>query len=389
MRFFRLQNEVQHYDWGTTDIIPNLLGISNHKEIPYAELWMGTHASAPSYIITDAGKIPLADQLQEDMATDLPFLFKLLSSRLPLSIQLHPDKKQAEAGYAREEISEHRPRLYRDRNHKPEMLAALNRVYALCSFRNTNDIVADLAAIPIFREKVLEAGRENQIADVFRRVLSLEEPQQCIADLCSYAELHSRASHDKFWWITALSEYFPNDISCVAPLFLNLVRLEPGEGLFIAPREIHAYLQGSGLEIMAPSDNVLRAGCTKKPVDVDELLKVASFEPHSPQILQPAPASQCEQLYPIMAEEFELSRIDIPATSRVQGKRLPLPEILLCIHGNLTLRAADSSMQLQKGDSIYIPPKTADIQFSNTDAEAAILYRASCPGAAGQLLMQS
>jgi mannose-6-phosphate isomerase len=157
-------------------------------------------------------------------------------------------------------------------------------------------------------------------------------------------------------------------------MLLNEVRLRPGQALYVPPRRPHAYLSGTGVELMAGSDNVLRAGLTPKHVDVPELLSVASFEPSLPGVVEPE-RHHGEDVYVTPAPEFRLSRLDAG-----QGPVLPAagPQLLLCAEGVVRLRRGEQDLELRRGDAVFAGHRGGPIEL----AGSGTVFRASLPAGA-------
>ncbi|MFM8793716.1 MAG: mannose-6-phosphate isomerase, class I, partial [Acidimicrobiales bacterium] len=249
----RITGTVQHYAWGSTAFIPALTG---HPEDgrPHAEWWLGTHPGAPSHV-SGTGQ-PLAD-----LVGDLPILVKVLSCESPLSLQTHPDAARARRGFERENAAgtalSDPGRNYRDPHPKPEMLVALTSFEALCGFDDMDSSVEQLKAYGWHDEaEVLDAnGIDGYLLWAF------DQRQPADTGRCPA-------------WLQEIARLWPGDRGLrVAPL-LNHVSLRPGEAISLPAGNLHAYLHGSGLEVMSSSDNVIRAGFTAKHIDVAELLAV-------------------------------------------------------------------------------------------------------------------
>jgi mannose-6-phosphate isomerase len=250
----RVHGVVQHYAWGDRAFIPSLLSVAPDGE-PWAELWIGTHPSGPATL--DDGR-PL-----RDVSGDLPYLLKVLAAAEPLSLQAHPDARQACEGHDRG--------IYPDRNAKPELLCALTDFDALCGIRPvdaTLDLLDELGATGL-ADVLASTGPRGALAAVYEGAV---DPRP-VVDACA------ASSRAEATWVARLADRYPDDPSVVATLLLNLVRLAPGEALRLGPGNLHAYLSGAAIELMGPSDNVVRAGLTVKPVDVDELMRIVDATP--------------------------------------------------------------------------------------------------------------
>lgn len=364
MPIFRLDNSIQHYDWGTTSAICGLLGIDNPDDKPCAELWMGAHPKAPSIAETDDGPVSLDQLIARDPvsvlgspAVDrfgpiLPFLFKVLSAAKPLSIQAHPPRSKAERGFAKENLEsvplDAPERNYKDPNHKPEMLVALEDFEGLCGFRPIPEILRLIHTVaPREFDKIAGGLARNpgkmELSVLFYRFITYSSNLK--RDLLYYTERRIRrildrepepAVRDTLSWVLTLLRLFPGDIGALAPLILNHFRLRPGQAVFIEPGQIHAYLRGTGLEIMANSDNVLRGALTTKNIDIPEFLSVLSFNPAEVRIFVPEPSGESVETYPSGASEFRLDRLRLDTGQEVVRGR-PGPEILLCLEGWMTI----------------------------------------------------
>jgi len=296
---------------------------------------------------------------------ELPFLFKVLAVAQPLSLQAHPSAARARAGFALENAArlaaDDPERNYRDPRHKPELLCALTRFDALMGFRAPNEIVEKLSPLEIpalvspLRE-LAAAGDREALARFFRFLLTRdEETRKAIVDraLEGSRKLASEPAHG---WLPRLAKHHPGDIGILSPLFLHVVTLEPGEAIYLPAGELHAYIEGVGVELMANSDNVLRGGLTSKHVDIPELLEVLSFGVAAPHLIRPASGEEGEGVYRTGAEEFELARIELrPGRSHRRLEREGA-EILLCSEGEAVVLSEGSgqSHSLERGDSVFV-----------------------------------
>jgi mannose-6-phosphate isomerase len=410
---FELEGVVQHYYWGGHTFIPHLLGIRNPDGKPYAELWMGAHPKAPALAELDGGSVPL-DQLiaadprkvlgpsSEFLNGRLPYLFKVLDVAKMLSIQAHPARAQAQAGFARENAAgiplQGESRNYRDDNHKPEIGVALTDFWLLHSFRPLSEIgewmktVPELhAVLPEFGEQLGRAGT-NAIAqsallrELYSRIMTL--PQERIDELAG--SLVSRlqktrqtlTKNDPEYWVMHAVEHFPlpdghYDRGLFSVYLLNLVHLRPGQGTFQPAGVLHAYLDGVNVELMANSDNVLRGGLTPKHVDVPELLQVLKFEAGKPTILDGVVTRHGERIYRTDAEEFELARIDLAPGAKYSGHAAQGADSLLLLEGSATIVSAGRNLPLHRGSIVFVPFDQHYV-LESTDAEA-VFFRASVP----------
>ncbi len=400
----RLENPVQEYAWGSKSAIQSLLGRQTDGRTPWAELWMGAHPKAPSRVVTNRNTIPLdalitrhpvgilGNTVAGAFGGTLPFLFKVLAADQPLSIQAHPDRHLAEAGYERENrlrIPIDAPhRNYRDRWPKPEIICAVKPFYALNGFRRAAEIRELFrtfcpgglsGAIDILSNGILtREDEQSAIRSMFEWMLQMPAEKKSEAIL-ETTENASGMESDEACWIMRLFEHYPEDIGVASPLFLNLIRLEPFTAMFLPPGSLHAYLEGVGIELMANSDNVLRGGLTSKHMDVSELLRVVNFTPAPPEILRPVAGSACEQVFQTNADEFELCVIRAKEGHPCRLTAAEGPEILLCMDGSARIFCGpeDSSYGMEQGQSLFIPAGTGPCTIKGR----AIFFRASVPRA--------
>ncbi|MFE2511134.1 mannose-6-phosphate isomerase, class I [Streptomyces naganishii] len=361
----RLDNTVRPYAWGSTTAIPHLLGVEPSGE-PQAEMWMGAHPGAPSR----TARGTLAEVVEADPERELgpeavarfgprlPFLLKLLAAGAPLSLQVHPDLRQAEEGYADEErrgIPVDDPRRnYKDANHKPELICALTEFDGLCGFRAPAETARLLAALGVDSlEPYVDVLRARPEEAALREVLTaiLTADREEIAHTVHEAAAACARLGGEHAPYAEIARHYPGDPGVLAAMLLNHVRLQPGEALFLGAGIPHAYLSGLGVEIMANSDNVLRCGLTPKHVDVPELLRVVRFEAAGPGVLRPEAAPDGEEVYDTPIDEFRLSRYVLPEGTAAHDLTLGTPQILLCTAGSV--RAGEH--ELTPGQSVFVP----------------------------------
>ena len=392
-----LKNTVQNYAWGSPTAIPELLGEQNPSHEPRAELWMGAHPKAPSFVNYDGHWLSLAELIarypQEILGNTvalafdnkLPYLFKVLAAAKPLSIQAHPSLNQAKEGFGRENdqgIAMDAPnRNYKDDSHKPECICALSPFWAMYGFRNIPEILALMGkSCPVALAGELDLLKKRPdpagLKRFFTGLMTMDSPRQ--NQLVDEAVQNAQQYSDEdiaFHWMTRLSNEYPTDIGVLAPLLLNLIELKPGEALFLPAAELHAYLEGVGLELMANSDNVLRGGLTPKHIDVPELLKVLSFEPRPVNILKAVKKNKNEQIYASEADEFVLSVISAAAGSPYRSSESRSVEIMLCTEGTADLKdnGTQEIINIKKGDSAIIPAAVTSYSIAGD----ALIYKAA------------
>jgi mannose-6-phosphate isomerase len=397
--FYKLSNVVRDYPWGHHSYIPDFLGLANDEDKPFAELWMGAHPGAPSRIDTESRKgVSLEEWISEDKASSLgpkvagrygrlPFLFKFLAAGDSLSIQAHPSKTLAEEGFAREEkagiLRDAPNRNYKDDNHKPEIVMALTRFTAMIGFRKPDDILAHFSELLSDRTKLdflndfrdcIESGESSALELFLNSVLTMDSVTSksiLTAAVSASHKPHCGWGSMQQHWIQRLAEQFPGDIGALAPLFLNIVELEPGEALFQPAGDLHAYLEGFGLELMANSDNVLRGGLTSKYIDVPELMTVLNFRSSDPGVLKAGDEDQHGvRRYSTPAGEFSLGLADQDAGRTTLIPSGTGPAIILSLEGNLVLNSETDELKLSKGESAFIPWNAEDIEIEGVGRAA-------------------
>ena len=394
-----LKNTVQNYAWGSVTAIPELLGQKNPSHEPAAELWMGAHAKAPSLVKCDGKWLSLIELIEKNpreilgeevakrFANKLPYLFKVLAAAKPLSIQAHPSLDQAIEGFMRENdrrIALDAPnRNYKDDNHKPECICALAPFWALYGFRNISNILnLMLQGCPLGLADELDRLKKSPNAGGLKRyftdLMSMDAIRQ--QQVVDEAVQNARKLADRnpvFQWMVRIAEEYPTDIGVLSPMLLNLIQLKPGQALFLPAGELHAYLEGVGIELMANSDNVLRGGLTPKHIDVPELLKALEFDSRPVNILEAVAKDRCERVYASAANEFVLSVISVSHGRSYRKSDLKSVEIMLCTEGEAHLQSYGSKdiKNIEKGDSVIIPAAVKSYRVTGH----AILYKAAVP----------
>ena len=317
----RIVPQVQHYDWGSETAIPALLGVEPDGQ-PWAELWIGDHPRLPSLVASTGAPLDAG----------LPFLMKVLAAAKPLSIQTHPSLDQAIAGFEAENqvgVPLDAPhRTYRDANHKPELICALTPFDALVGFRTPAAIIdeyRDIDALDPMLDR-LNGARPLQTTVEWLLRMPAAETAELVADVASTVELAA-----------LLDSFFPGDRGVLVGLMLHRVLLQPGEAVFLGAGNLHAYLSGVGVEIMANSDNVIRGGLTPKHINIDELLSVVSFDAYEPEIQQ---ASGAEHRFRSTGAGFELTKLESPNGAPIEAVG---PELVFVTSGAIQLRCSDGS----------------------------------------------
>ncbi|EGQ7755849.1 mannose-6-phosphate isomerase, class I [Vibrio vulnificus] len=381
---FKLENVIQNYVWGSQTAITELFGIDNPEQVPQAEIWMGTHPNGCSKL-AHTGML-LSDFIQSDPANvlgdytverfgDLPFLFKVLSAEKPLSIQVHPSREKAIEGYQKENLQglqlTDSSRNYKDDNHKPELVYALTFYKAMNGFRTIEEIVSlfDQAKVETLRvdlEKLILQPTSTGLKAFFDVVMNLsaERKQRALAELLQAVDQPAKTAkaREAFELIKEFRQDYRDDIGLFSPLLLNIVELEPGEAMFLHAETPHAYVKGTGLEIMANSDNVLRAGLTPKHMDIAELISNTNFisTDRDKLILKPFNIEN-KTAYPIPVEDFSFEIVNVETTERRQYVRSA--EILFCIEGNCAIRHGSDVITIAAGESVFVCNSTKVYEY--------------------------
>jgi mannose-6-phosphate isomerase len=348
MSVYPLTGVVRPYAWGSRTILAKLQGRPAPTDSPEAELWLGAHPGDPSAVTRPDGPISLATLIAEDpkgqlgpevageFGSRLPYLMKVLAADAPLSLQAHPDAEYARRAFAAQEADPAAPRNYTDPYHKPEMLVALTPFRALCGFRAPDVSAAVLEEFGVPRLAPVVAALRAGVAglrDAVRTLLSWPaEDRRPLVDAVVAA-----ARGTSHTLVPELAGHYPGDPGVLVALLLNHVRLEPGDAIWLPAGNLHAYLNGAAIEIMAASDNVLRGGLTPKRVDVGELLRVLRFEVLDEPVQRPVDVAPGVVTWPVPAREFALYRI------RIDGGTGPIavpgagPRILLGTAGEVAV----------------------------------------------------
>lgn len=383
----KLRNPVRTYAWGSRTAIANLQGRPVPSPEAEAELWMGAHPQASSEVRVDGTWRSLWDVVRESpdevlgpaaAGGGMPFLFKVLAADEPLSIQAHPDAEQARQGFEREEAAgiarDAAHRNYRDPHPKPEILYALTPFAMVRGFRRPREIhslLTRLGLAALWPEAAeLRSDDEQRALERFFSawMTSGSGPVATVLE-AAVAACAARSGEDPACrWVRDLAERYPGDRGALAPVFLNVAELAPGEAVFTGPGVLHAYLGGVGVELMTSSDNVLRGGLTAKHVDVPELLEILRFEPLPIEPLTPVEIPSGQRFE---AGGLRLDVVAIPAGGevRVGGAR---PAVLFCVDGSGTVAAA-GVVRFARGDSFLVPASVGDLRI----AGSATLFLAS------------
>lgn len=354
----RLSNPIRAYAWGSREVIARLQGRPLPTDGPEAELWIGAHPADPSMLDRPGGPVSLLAAITDDpqgmlgataaaeFGPRLPYLLKILAAAQPLSLQAHPDAEQARTGYAAGNPN------YVDPYHKPELLVAVSEFTALCGFREPKESADLLAAlgVPALAPVVaaLRTGAPEGLHTAVRTLLTWPagQRQELVDAVVAGAETDLPAR---------LARLYPGDLGVVVALLLNHVTLRPGEAIWMPAGNLHAYLDGTGVEIMAGSDNVLRGGLTPKRVDVDELLRVLRFEVLADPVVRPVAVAPGVVTWPAPVREFALFRVQLDESTPRVELALNGPREVICLRGEVRVDDGLAPVTLHAGQAAFGP----------------------------------
>ncbi|KAI3462545.1 hypothetical protein Pfo_019208 [Paulownia fortunei] len=422
----RLRCSVKRYEWGKVGkesgvarLYANNSGEDINGDEPYAEFWMGTHESGPSYAVVpveanggllnggleredgrkrnycdlvslkdliEQNPSVLGDKVLQKWGPNLPFLFKVLSVAKALSIQAHPDKDLAAI------LHKQQPGVYKDDNHKPEMALALTEFEALCGFVGLEEFKSVLQNVPEIIEvvgtasadQVLRISKEDGekklkevLQSLFTKLMSASKAviSEVVFKLISRLNIKHevREMTDKEELVLRLEKQYPGDVGVIAAFFLNYVKLNPDEALYLGANEPHAYILGECVECMATSDNVVRAGLTPKELDVQALCSMLTYKQGFPEILCGVPSNPYTVKYLPPFDEFEVDRCILPRETSTAFPAVPGPSVFLVLAGEGAMRLAFSEELVAEGDVLFTPANT-EITVETTSGLK--LYRA-------------
>lgn len=385
----KLINSVQNYAWGSKTALTELYGLANPQQLPMAELWMGAHPKSSSKIEDASGQVvSLRDVIDGNQSAllgdavakrfgELPFLFKVLCAAQPLSIQVHPNKRNSEIGFAKENAAgipmDAAERNYKDPNHKPELVFALTPFLAMNAFREFSEIVSLLQPVAGAHTAIahfLEQPNAERLSQLFAALLSMQGEEKSRALAILKAALETQQG-EPWQTIRLIAEFYPDDSGLFSPLLLNVVKLNPGEAMFLFAETPHAYLQGVALEVMANSDNVLRAGLTPKYIDIPELVANVKFEAKPANQLLTTPVKHGAELdFPIPVDDFAFSLHDLSAQETAIDQQSAA--ILFCVEGEALLRKGEQRLVLKPGESAFISAEESPVSVSGVGRVARV-----------------
>ena len=383
---YKLHGVHRHYDWGGTQYIPQLMQLKNDQNKPFAEYWMGAHASAPAIIDTDQfGSIALDQLLQKDKSLgNLPYLYKILDVASMLSIQVHPNKSDAAIGFEKEEKAgislTASNRNYKDKNHKPEVMVALCDFWLLHGFLAPALMQKRLNEFQPFKGLV-NAFANDDYKNLYQHFMQLDtaDSDAILIPLLEEAVASVKnGSVDKMhphWWA---NKYYQGvvpsahvDKGIFSIYILNIVFIPKNHGIFQGAGLLHAYLEGQNIELMANSDNVLRGGLTPKHVDMNELMQHVLFKPTYPAVMEGTPINPTELNYPCPVSDFGLSKLAIKAGESYTIHTQSI-EMLLVMEGQMELQG----QIYQAGEVALIKPEQA---ISIGSSKGVLIFRSFAP----------
>lgn len=365
---FSVEGVVRRYEWGSRTAIQQLLGHRPDGR-PAAELWFGAHEDDPSPALGTTLDRLVAAHPQTLLGASgadarLPFLVKVLAAEQALSLQVHPSREQAERGFEREERTgvprEAAERVFKDANHKPELMCALHAFDALCGFRPVRRSLELLTELDVPELAPLMASLRG--ADPLRAAMTT-----ALTDGLGAAKAVTRRlggiTDGPLRGAALAATDAPDDPGVLIALLLNYLRLEPGEAVFLAAGTVHAYLRGTGVEVMANSDNVVRGGLTRKHVDVPQLLAMTDFVDCPDPRVTPQPAGPGRLRYPVPVPDFAVERVTVANAETVQLSPPAGPTLLLCVSGRPLATAGADGLQLAPGHAALVTPVQEPIRL--------------------------
>ena len=392
----KLIGSVQHYSWGGTKFLPQLLTIENPNHAPFAEYWLGVHAGGPASVEVNQQAVLLSDIIASDPVAalsapvyeqfgGLPYLFKVLDVKDMLSIQVHPTKEYAKVAFEKEEAAgvalDAPNRNYKDQNHKPEIMLAMSEFWMLHGFKSEVKILETLENSAEF-QVLAPLYKSEGLAGLYTFLMEMEQAQvdSLLGPVIKRALRNKQDGKiDKTspeWWVAKLYEnsngIYPIDKGVFSIYLFNIVCIMPGQGIFQDAGVPHAYLEGQNVELMANSDNVLRGGLTPKHIDVPELIKNIKFEYIEPVIIEGTKPCMGESVYPAPTQDFGIASIRLDGSNGYSHEAHSL-EIFLVVEGGCVV---NNQMSIKTGEAFVVfPGNKLNIHASGK----SLIYRAFVP----------
>ena len=394
-QLFKLNCHVQHYAWGARcrggrkPFIAELESMPADEHQPFAELWIGAHPKLPADVVTDTTTTPLdqfiaaapgeilGEKLVDRGFESLPFLMKVLDCEQPLSIQAHPDKNTARRLHAAD------PENYPDANHKPEIAISVQGMDAFCEFRPLADIVGDLHRLNTLSETfehvltnhtVMQNNPRQWLRTAYATVFDM--PQEQVTDLIQrlVSEINTRndrTAQDE--WIIKLVEQHPNDRGILSAYFLNIIHLAPGQAVFLRPNEPHAYLQGTIIECMASSDNVVRAGLTSKFIDRQTLVEMLTYDAGVPESSTGEVIGKGMRVYRVPVPEFQVEYYEHDSDCSAEYNADGAVSLMLVLDGNAEFKVDDHVIPAPRGSTWLWPASRKTVTVTSLSSPCKIV----------------
>ena len=351
----RISGEVKNYPWGSKNLIQDHLGIGTANQ-EVAEVWFGTHEGGQSKVLNSG------HNLSEAIGSKLSFLVKFLAADSPLSIQVHPNAIQAKVGSAKEDAAglglSDPKRNYKDDSHKPEILIALTPFEALCGFRPRAEVIEIFQAFSKsearFGELAALAQTGASIEEIFSELLEDGNLAGTFTNSVASLDADSISERARLLVVDLLGKY-PGDTGALVSLLLNHLILAPGEAIYLPAGNLHAYLSGLGLEVMAASDNVIRGGLTPKHIDKAEFRNISDFSELAEPVVSTKKLAEGLVEYPVAASEFRLYRAQVTGSNLLADIELPSAAMIVCVSGEIAVGTSlDQREVLKKGDVVFV-----------------------------------
>jgi mannose-6-phosphate isomerase len=369
----RIFGATKNYDWGSKEFVPDFFGLAESSE-PIAEIWFGTHPLGESKSLAEN------QSLSESLGKRLRFLVKFLSAERALSIQVHPNADQAKAGFELEQgqaipISDPK-RNYKDASHKPEALIALTSFRALCGFRPRTELLTVFTEFgksePEFASLAKKLMAEVKLKQIFQSLIENSELAKRFTTTVDSSQSNPVAMKAREL-VAKLFLQFPDDTGALVALMLNEVALEPGEAIYLPAGNVHAYLSGLGLEVMAASDNVVRAGLTSKHVDITEVLAIADFSELVEPRLRPKKLAEGLIEYPVDCSEFRIYRADVSGKNLLADLDLPASAMVVCTAGEVAVSTSLDEREVLTKSEVVLASGAKKLSLSGSGTVFLVL----------------
>ncbi|PPI86794.1 mannose-6-phosphate isomerase, class I [Candidatus Pantoea edessiphila] len=388
----KLKNSLQYYEWGNKYFLKNHYNIKNPRNLPMAELWIGTHPKNPSKVYFNNKTILLSDVINinpqqllsnsvfQYFGSDLPFLFKILCVENPLSIQVHPNKFNAKLGFENENIKSiplnSDNRIYKDDNYKPELIYAITPFYVLSGFKKFSQIIILLNKVIDINPSIScfqKNPNKYTLSKVLKYFLYLEGKEKLIA--LNKLKSNVEVLKEEPWNILKkIMKQYPEDNGLFLFLFFNYVFVKPGEAIFIDSGTPHTYLKGIAIEISANSDNVIRAGLTSKYKNIPEFLTNITYQENFLNQMVIKPEKRINEVhFPVKVKDFSFSIHSLQNESQFIYQRSMA--ILFCIAGQFAIVKKNKHVIFKSGESYFISADEMPINITGNGLFARVFNK--------------